>query len=163
MSLYALQRNCPNPTAHQIEEALDGNLCRCTGYRPIVEAAKKALCPSTGKECLCEKQTENVTMVTNGPLELVGQKHALFPAELKSLSQRALHVTGKHGQWFKVLTLNELLKLRHEYPKSKIILGNSELGIDVRFKNAQYAVYIDATQVTELNKVSSHYSARLTN
>ncbi|KAJ2070072.1 hypothetical protein GGH13_004290 [Coemansia sp. S155-1] len=40
MSLYTLLRNNPNPTEHEIEECFDGNLCRCTGYRPILDAAK---------------------------------------------------------------------------------------------------------------------------
>ncbi|KAJ2691326.1 hypothetical protein IWW39_000011 [Coemansia spiralis] len=40
MSLYTLLRNKPNPTEHEIEECFDGNLCRCTGYRPILDAAK---------------------------------------------------------------------------------------------------------------------------
>ncbi|KAL2155444.1 hypothetical protein VTH82DRAFT_186 [Thermothelomyces myriococcoides] len=40
MSLYALLRNNEAPTEHDIEEAFDGNLCRCTGYRPILDAAQ---------------------------------------------------------------------------------------------------------------------------
>ncbi|KAJ2007210.1 hypothetical protein H4R26_000926, partial [Coemansia thaxteri] len=40
MSLYALLRNNPDPTELEIEECFDGNLCRCTGYRPILDAAK---------------------------------------------------------------------------------------------------------------------------
>lgn len=40
MSLYALLRNNPDPTQHEVEEAFDGNLCRCTGYRPILDAAQ---------------------------------------------------------------------------------------------------------------------------
>ncbi|KAJ2746556.1 hypothetical protein GGI20_001267 [Coemansia sp. BCRC 34301] len=40
MSLYTLLRNNPNPTEHEIDECFDGNLCRCTGYRPILDAAK---------------------------------------------------------------------------------------------------------------------------
>ncbi|KAJ2508181.1 hypothetical protein IWW47_000745, partial [Coemansia sp. RSA 2052] len=40
MSLYTLLRNNPSPTEHEIEECFDGNLCRCTGYRPILDAAK---------------------------------------------------------------------------------------------------------------------------
>uniref|UniRef100_A0A7I4Z3C4 Xanthine dehydrogenase n=1 Tax=Haemonchus contortus TaxID=6289 RepID=A0A7I4Z3C4_HAECO len=38
MSAYALLRTNPTPTVHQINQAVKGNLCRCTGYRPILEA-----------------------------------------------------------------------------------------------------------------------------
>ncbi|CAM9797118.1 unnamed protein product, partial [Phaeothamnion confervicola] len=40
MALYALLRSKPGATKAFIEENLDGNLCRCTGYRPILDAAK---------------------------------------------------------------------------------------------------------------------------
>lgn len=40
MSLYALLRNNPDPSPDDFEEAFDGNLCRCTGYRPILDAAQ---------------------------------------------------------------------------------------------------------------------------
>ncbi|KAK4242199.1 molybdopterin binding aldehyde oxidase/xanthine dehydrogenase [Achaetomium macrosporum] len=40
MSLYALLRNNEAPTELDVEEAFDGNLCRCTGYRPILDAAQ---------------------------------------------------------------------------------------------------------------------------
>ncbi|KAJ2749567.1 hypothetical protein IWQ56_007206, partial [Coemansia nantahalensis] len=40
MSLYVLLRNNPAPSEREIEECFDGNLCRCTGYRPILDAAK---------------------------------------------------------------------------------------------------------------------------
>ena len=38
MSLYALWMQTPNPSDQQIETALQGNLCRCTGYEPIINA-----------------------------------------------------------------------------------------------------------------------------
>ena len=40
MSLYGLWMRDPHPTQAAIEKALQGNLCRCTGYAPIIRAAK---------------------------------------------------------------------------------------------------------------------------
>ena len=40
MSLYALYRTNDNPSRQEIDDALAGNLCRCTGYRPIIAAAQ---------------------------------------------------------------------------------------------------------------------------
>lgn len=40
MSLYSLFKNKPNASEHDVEESFDGNLCRCTGYRPILDGAK---------------------------------------------------------------------------------------------------------------------------
>ena len=42
MSAKALLDKNPHPTEEQIKEALEGNLCRCTGYVPILNAVKKA-------------------------------------------------------------------------------------------------------------------------
>jgi len=38
MSMFALYKNNPSPSRTEIDDALSGNLCRCTGYRPILDA-----------------------------------------------------------------------------------------------------------------------------
>jgi xanthine dehydrogenase iron-sulfur cluster and FAD-binding subunit A len=63
MSMYSLLQNNPKPTVPDIEDALAGNLCRCTGYRPILDAftpfaeedgasAAKAQASAVPAECL---------------------------------------------------------------------------------------------------------------
>ena len=42
MSAYALLLKNPHPTREEIREAVAGNLCRCTGYKPIVNAIEQA-------------------------------------------------------------------------------------------------------------------------
>jgi carbon-monoxide dehydrogenase small subunit len=49
MSIIPFLRENPKPTDEQIREAIDGNLCRCTGYENIVRAVKKASMTMVGK------------------------------------------------------------------------------------------------------------------
>ncbi len=42
MSSYALLQKYPDPTPEQIKKALAGNLCRCTGYAPIIDSVQHA-------------------------------------------------------------------------------------------------------------------------
>ena len=54
MTAYAFLQETPNPTEAQVREAIGGNICRCTGYAPIVQAILQAsgsppLPPSSGR------------------------------------------------------------------------------------------------------------------
>jgi carbon-monoxide dehydrogenase small subunit len=42
MTLTCFLRECPDPTEAEVREAISGNLCRCTGYKNIVAAARAA-------------------------------------------------------------------------------------------------------------------------
>jgi carbon-monoxide dehydrogenase small subunit len=42
MSLVPFLESNPNPADEEIREAIDGNLCRCTGYQNMIEAVKLA-------------------------------------------------------------------------------------------------------------------------
>lgn len=50
LSATALLRQNPHPSDEEIQKALEGNLCRCTGYNKIIEAVKKAGAPIDNKE-----------------------------------------------------------------------------------------------------------------
>jgi xanthine dehydrogenase/oxidase len=40
MNMYSLLENNPTPTKEEVEKYFDGNICRCTGFRPILDAFK---------------------------------------------------------------------------------------------------------------------------
>ena len=51
MTAYAFLEETSDPTREQVKEAISGNICRCTGYAPIIEAilqTSKGLGPSEG-------------------------------------------------------------------------------------------------------------------
>ena len=50
MSATALLRSNPNPSEHEIKKALQGNICRCTGYWNIIKAVKAASGQEVGEE-----------------------------------------------------------------------------------------------------------------
>ena len=48
LSARALLQANPNPTRQEIQEALSGNLCRCTGYTQIIQAVETAIANAAG-------------------------------------------------------------------------------------------------------------------
>ncbi|XP_020540685.1 xanthine dehydrogenase 1 isoform X2 [Jatropha curcas] len=190
MSMYALLRSSQKPpTEEEIEECLAGNLCRCTGYRPILDAFRvfaksddalyvdnstvnlqggEFVCPSTGKPCSCTSQavTHPGNCIQNtacgeryGPVsysEVNGStytdKEFIFPPELLLRKLTPLNLSGFGGlKWYRPLQLQQLLELKSKYPDAKLLIGNTEVGIEMRLKRIQYKVLISVAHVPELN------------
>ena len=49
VALTDLLRRCPDPGEYEVREALSGNLCRCTGYVRILEAARRAAAAASSR------------------------------------------------------------------------------------------------------------------
>ncbi|XGW33143.1 hypothetical protein V3C99_017550 [Haemonchus contortus] len=65
MAAYGLLREYPDASIHDIKHAVKGNLCRCTGYRPILRALYSCCNESNSDSCVYE---ENGRTITNGDL-----------------------------------------------------------------------------------------------
>ncbi len=66
MSLYALWMGNPAPTEGEIETALQGNLCRCTGYEPIIKAALAATTLGSPADDALTRERDAITAKLSG-------------------------------------------------------------------------------------------------
>src|SRR6266849_6691114 len=103
MSLFSLYKNSDHPSRREIDDALTGNLCRCTGYRPIVEAAAKA-CVHDGMDHFSGNEQEIIGMLEMIPRESL---------ELQTRKQR----------YFRPASLGEAITLKHSYSGAIVICG----------------------------------------
>ncbi len=75
----------------------------------------------------------------------------IFPPTLiSSYKSYPLYFTGRKTKWFKPNNLNELLLLKLKYPQGKLVSGNTEVGIEVKFKKMNYNVLIYVGDLQEL-------------
>nr|WGH49440.1 xanthine dehydrogenase [Tupaia chinensis] len=173
MSMYTLLRNQPSPTIEEIENAFQGNLCRCTGYRPILQGfrtfARDGGCCGGNKDnpnC-CMNQKKDHTLILSPSLfkpeeftPLDPTQEPIFPPELmrlKDTPRKQLRFEGERVTWIQASSLKELLDLKAEHPDAKLVVGNTEIGIEMKFKNI-----ITASPISDLNPVFMASGAKLT-
>ncbi|CAG5134310.1 unnamed protein product, partial [Candidula unifasciata] len=161
MSMYTLLRNKPRPTQMEIQETFDGNLCRCTGYRPILEGFKTFSvnsCPK-GENCCQNRVTSDQD---NNYEEFLSPSYdpsqeLLFPPELKLLSEKlhkeSLRFESPRVTWLSPSSLAKLLAARRAYPECKLVNGNTEIGIETKFKKIIYPVLVSVARIPELSQV----------
>ncbi|XP_065184519.1 xanthine dehydrogenase/oxidase-like [Sycon ciliatum] len=171
MSMYTLLRNNPQPSQAEMESAFEGNLCRCTGYRPILEGFKsltKEFCcsgPGPGGQCCMTMKDKDGVEVSSTLYDVSKftpydpSQEPIFPPELMtadwSKERPFLVVKGERVTWYRPTSLKELLALKHGFPRAKIVVGNTEVGVEVKFRNLVYPVLISPSEINELHTIQS--------
>lgn len=144
MSLFGIYKNHSNPSKGVIENSLVGNLCRCTGYQSILEAAKKI-----SKYNKSDKFYKNEKTII---------------ALLKSINKSELISIDNGKQiYFKPFSINDILKLKKQNPDSIIINGSTDISLRQTKKNEFLKKIIDISGVSELKTITefkNNYSIR---
>ncbi|KAI2650494.1 Aldehyde oxidase 1 [Labeo rohita] len=130
MSMYTLLRNNPQPTLEDIRETLGGNLCRCTGYRPIIDGFK-TFCDSAmscqngdgnGKCCMenCNSHNSESDVRQQKPYQFIQ-----FPIhELRIIICRQKSISGELFSMDNVLPLDPTQDLI--FPPELLIMGKKK-------------------------------------
>jgi len=134
MSLYALYETNEDPDRQEIDDALSGNLCRCTGYRPIIAAAR----------------------------EMYTAPRANSPdrsAALKDI-QRDTSLSIEHNgrKFFAPVDSDEFATLLAEHPGATILAGGTDVGLWVTKQHRELTTIIYTGCVADLQAVTTSES-----
>ena len=137
MSLFALYHDADRempPERGTINEWLAGNLCRCTGYRPIVDAARDALSdrPADAFAARAGQTAGLLDFLTDGQDVVIGGNEAFFAAPR---------------------TVEALAQLYRIHPDATLVAGATDVGLWVTKQFRPVSKVIHLGRVRELDHI----------
>ena len=131
MSMFALYKNNPAPSRADIDDALSGNLCRCTGYRPIIDA------------CI---HMYDYPVVQDSDAQLVEQLRGLQ-------RQQGMSLELEQASYHAPTTVDELAGLYQQHPHACILAGGTDVGLWVTKQLRELPVLIYLGNVAQLKQI----------
>jgi xanthine dehydrogenase small subunit len=111
--------------------AVEGNLCRCTGYLPIRRAAQQ------------------VTQM-QPPSDRFSQKLAQATTQFSQISY-----SGNDQKFYRPTQLQTVLELLQQHPDASLVAGATDLGLEISYHSRQFPVLISLEAVTELKTLTN--------
>jgi len=135
MALWALRRSRIEPTPEAIDDALAGNLCRCTGYGPIAAAARVACAAPVEEDAIERREPETL-------------------ARLEAMADAATLVVGDGAHCFHAPTrLDALCELYAAHPDATILAGGTDVGLWVTKQDRDLGTIIWLGRVEALRRI----------
>ncbi|KPQ33366.1 MAG: xanthine dehydrogenase FeS/FAD binding subunit XdhA [Phormidesmis priestleyi Ana] len=116
--------------------AIEGNLCRCTGYLPIRRAAT-ALMQEMAEAKPCDRFTQRLSLPSASPDP---------PPSL-------LQYLGPQEQFYRPTQIPQVLSLLQQHPNATLIAGGTDLGLDISHQRRPFPVLVSLEDVAELRQI----------
>lgn len=153
MSLFALYKTTPEPSRQHISRSISGNLCRCTGYRPILDAGEAM--HRYGQDIADEQLN-----VINAPANTtIGQDELIKQLNQLNEAQHSLHFRYGNQSFYAPKTIDELALLRAQHPDATILAGGTDIGLWVtkQHRDLDTLIYIGhITELTQIQQTNDH-------
>ncbi len=131
-----------------IHDQLAGNLCRCTGYRPIRDAMMAAVAARDAAGVAASASEPNPLAGTRGYEDALAERLGQPVAAPAGMSYTA------NGEFFfRPTALAELLALKAAHPTSKLVAGATEIGVEINKRFKKFPVLISTEGVAELTAI----------
>jgi xanthine dehydrogenase small subunit len=132
MSMFAYLKTYDQPDRAALMDSLGGNLCRCTGYRPILEA---------GVEMYTQAQVDQFAVAESATVSSLNQIAVqTSPIELKANGRR-FHAPE---------SADELASLLQQYPGARLLAGGTDLALEIHRRPQGHGIFLYTGKVKEL-------------
>ncbi len=131
MALSTMVNNISDAGAEDIHDAISGNLCRCTGYRPIIDAARMA------------NKTENRALPSDAKALAALQRKAMLSYETEG------------GKFFAPRTVEDFAFILSVYPQATILAGGTDVGLWVTKMHMDLPVMIYTGNIDALRQIKT--------
>ncbi len=137
MSMFAMMHNRRTAQRDTIDDALAGNLCRCTGYAPIIRAAKKVLgAPRPVADEFDRHESETI-------------------AKLNRIDRQSmLEMRNNGAKFYAPRTCDQLARILHREPDACMVAGATDVGLWVTKKKRRLNPVVYLSGIESMRTIS---------
>ncbi|XP_067682650.1 xanthine dehydrogenase/oxidase-like [Haliotis asinina] len=164
MSMYTLLRNISQPSQEDIQLAMEGNLCRCTGYRSIIDGFTKAAsdicCQRDEVTCACRslgaEECQEAPDDQQPPWRREPTQDVIFPPELMLTEDTEESLTFEHKgtTWIRPPNLKGLLQFLAENSQARLIAGGTTIFLDMKLNHQLPQTLLSTSHIPELTRLT---------
>ncbi|XP_041366429.1 xanthine dehydrogenase-like [Gigantopelta aegis] len=151
MNMHGLLQRVPKPTMQEVEDTFDTSICRCTGYRSILDAMKSFASDAPphlpGGPIDIEEVDQQLCKKTGQPCSGQCSGHGSLPP---------LHMVLQDTQWFRPTSKSELFAIikQVETKNYRLVFGNTGYGVYKDIGPWMYDILIDLRGIKEFYAIS---------